>query len=90
MYSRVTTIINKTGLHARPASDFIQCASKFESKIIMKKTGEFKEIDAKSILNVLVAGFVKGTEIEITAEGPDEKSAVDTLVDLIENGFGEV
>jgi len=88
MYRRGTQIINASGLHARPASDFVKTAKSFESRIIICKVGE-EEVNAKSIMRILTAGMSKGTKIEISAEGPDEKEAVDSLVTLIEGGFGE-
>jgi len=88
MYSRETQIINASGLHARPASDFVKAAKTFESKIVICRAGE-EEVNAKSIMRILSAGMSKGTKIGISAEGPDEKEAVDSLVTLIESGFGE-
>lgn len=93
MYSRTTTIINKTGLHARPASDFVAQADKFASKISIARVNKIDEDDdeanAKSIVMLLSMGLSKGTEVEISAKGVDEKEAVDTLVEMIESGFGE-
>ena len=82
-----TTIINKTGIHARPASVFVQKASSFKSKIQLKAKG--KTVDAKSILMIMSMGLVKGTEVTIVADGPDEAAAVDTLKAMIDDGFGE-
>ena len=87
MYSQKVTVENKTGLHARPASVFVQTASKFKSNITVQK--DEKSINAKSILNIMTLGAVKGVEITISAEGPDEEAAVKTLVDLIKSKFGE-
>ncbi|HIY08072.1 MAG TPA: HPr family phosphocarrier protein [Firmicutes bacterium] len=89
MYSRKVTIQNRTGLHARPASDFIACASKFKSKITIKRVGEEDDANAKSIVMLLSLGLGQGTEVEITAKGEDEVEAVDALVALIETKFGE-
>ena len=71
MYSRKVTIQNRTGLHARPASDFIACASKFKSKITIKRVGEEDDANAKSIVMLLSLGLGQGTEVEITAKGED-------------------
>ncbi len=90
MYSRITRIINETGLHARPASDFIACAKSFESKIKLRRTDGDKTVDAKSIILLMTLALSKGTEIELIASGADEKEAVDSLVALIESGFEEV
>ena len=91
MYKRTTTIKNATGLHARPASDVIGAAGKFESRIILRRLGgaEDEDANAKSIVNVLSLGLCQGEEVEIEATGPDEKNAVDKLVDLIDSKFGE-
>lgn len=89
MVTKQTTIINQTGLHARPASEFVSAATKFKSKITIKRIGSDKEANVKSIVFVLSLGLTKGTAVEISASGEDEAQAVDTLVALIESGFGE-
>jgi phosphocarrier protein len=78
---------NKSGLHARPAAVFVQTASKFKSRIIIK-TNE-KEADAKSILKVLALGANQGSKIILEVEGEDEEEALKTLSELIESGLGE-
>lgn len=87
MFSKNVTIVNPTGLHARPASQFVQTAGKYESTIFIVKDGN--EINAKSIMGVMAGGLSQGTEIEIKAEGADEQAAVEALAELIETGFGE-
>ena len=87
MTQKTITIENKTGIHARPASIFFQTATKFKSKIQLQAKG--KTIDAKSILMIMSMGLVKGTEVTIIADGPDEAEAVKALKDLIESKFGE-
>lgn len=90
MYSRKTTIINRSGLHARPASDLTLKAKEFASEItIVNLDKEPLDINVKSILKVLAAAIPMGARVEIRAEGNDEREAVDTLVQLIEAGFGE-
>ena len=91
MYTRKAKVINKTGLHARPASDLTMKAKRFESDILLRNMDkeDAESINVKSIMKVLASGITCGTQIEITAEGRDEKTAVDTLIDLIESGFGE-
>ena len=90
MYVKETKIINKTGLHARPASDFILEAKKYDSKVnIRRKADDSDFVNAKSIARLLAEGFQMGDIIEISAEGSDEVEAVDNLVALIETGFGE-
>ena len=87
MTEATTTIANKTGIHARPASVFVQTASKFKSKVQIKAKG--KTVDAKSILMIMSMGLVKGTEITIAADGPDEADAVQALKKLVDDKFGE-
>ncbi len=87
MRSEKFTILNETGLHARPASVFVNTAAKFKSDLKLQK-GE-KQANAKSILAVLALGITKGTEITITAQGPDEEEAVSKLAELINAGFNE-
>ena len=87
MTQKTSTIENKTGIHARPASIFVQTATKFKSKIQLQAKG--KTIDAKSILMIMSMGLVKGTEVTIIADGPDEAEAVKALKDLIDSKFGE-
>lgn len=91
MYTRTTTIMNATGLHARPASDFVALASKFKSYILIRRKGADEDEDgnAKSIVNLLALGLAQGEEVELEANGEDEKSAVDSLIDLIDSKFGE-
>jgi phosphocarrier protein HPr len=90
MVKKATVIKNKTGLHARPASDFVQKASKFQSNITIRRTGEEDdEANAKSIILLLSLGLCQGEEVEIIAKGQDEKEAVNSLIELIDSGFGE-
>lgn len=83
MYSKEITVSNDVGLHARPATFFIQKANEYKSSIWVEK--DQHRINAKSLLGVLSLGIVKGTSINIVADGVDEEKAVDALVDLIEN-----
>ena len=76
---------NQVGLHARPATFFIQKANEFDSSIWVEK--EERRVNAKSLLGVLSLGIVGGTSIRIIADGKDEKEAVESLVSLIESGF---
>ncbi len=84
---------NKVGLHARPASLFVQAATKFKSDINIfcqdPETKEDRNANAKSILGILTLGVFNGMEITIKAEGEDEDAAVDALVTLVEENFGE-
>jgi phosphotransferase system HPr (HPr) family protein len=87
MESREVTIKNKSGLHARPAHAFVQAATKFNSKITISKGS--RTGSGKSIVNIIALGLTQGTEITISAEGEDEKQAVDTLIELVNSKFGE-
>ena len=80
-------LIRRIGLHARPATYFIQKANEFKSGIWVEK--EERRVNAKSLLGVLSLGIVQGTTITLIADGTDEKEAVDALADLIENQIGE-
>ena len=88
MVKKQVEIINKTGLHARPASDFVMAAKKFESKITVCREGG-EPVNAKSVVRLLAEGIGQGTVIEIAADGADEEAALAELVGLVESGFGE-
>jgi phosphocarrier protein len=90
MYTRTTKIVNESGIHARPASDFVQAAGKFKSDIEICRTDNKTFANAKSIIFLLSLGLSQDSEVCIRAEGSDEVQAVDTLINLIESGFGEV
>ena len=87
MISRSVTIRNSQGLHARPATFFIQKANSFKSSIWVEK--EDCRVNAKSLLGVLSLGIVKGTTITLIADGADETDAVAGLVALVESEFSE-
>ena len=87
MYSKDVEVKNQVGLHARPATFFIQKANEFKSSIWVEK--EDRRVNAKSLLGVLSLGIMGGTTIRIIAGGPDEETAVDELVKLVETGFAE-
>ena len=87
MYVKEVKVQNKVGLHARPATFFIQKANEFKSAIWVEK--EERRVNAKSLLGVLSLGIVGGTEIKIIFDGTDEQLAVDSLVKLVESGFAE-
>ena len=87
MYVREVTVQNHVGLHARPATFFIQKANEFKSSIWVEK--EERRVNAKSLLGVLSLGIVGGTSIRIIADGADEEQAVEGLIALVESGFAE-
>jgi phosphocarrier protein HPr len=78
---------NQVGLHARPATFFIQRANEYKSSIWVEK--EERRVNAKSLLGVLSLGIVGGTQIRIIADGSDEQQAVEGLTKLINSGFKE-
>lgn len=85
MYMKEATVNNQVGLHARPATFFIQKANEFKCSIWVEK--DERRVNAKSLLGVLSLGIVKGTTINLIADGVDEKEAVDGLVELISSNF---
>ena len=90
MYKRTVKVNNASGLHARPGSDFVHEAAKYGSKITIRRLDEEEDpVNAKSIAFVLSLGVGKGIEVELAADGEDEKEAIDTLCTFIENGLGE-
>ena len=80
-------IINKLGLHARASAKLTQIANQFESDIWLEKN--YKKVNAKSIMGVMMLAASQGTNIIITTEGPDEKEALNSIVALINDFFGE-
>jgi len=87
MYVKDVVVQNQVGLHARPATFFIQKANEFKSSIWVEK--EERRVNAKSLLGVLSLGIIGGTTIRIIADGSDEQQAIDGLVGLVESGFAE-
>ncbi len=87
MYMKEAVVNNQVGLHARPATFFIQKANEYKSSIWVEK--DERRVNAKSLLGVLSLGIVKGTAITLIADGSDEQEAVDALVELISNNFSE-
>lgn len=87
MLKQTTTIINKLGLHARAAAKFVTQASMFTSEIILKRNEQ--EVNGKSIMGVMMLAAAKGSEVELIIDGEDEAVAMQSLLELIENRFGE-
>ena len=85
--SKEVTINNQVGLHARPATFFIQKANEFKSSIWIER--DERRVNAKSLLGVLSLGIVKGTTVNIVADGVDENEAIATLSELIDSDFSE-
>lgn len=82
------TVVNKYGLHARPAMQLVELANGFGSKIELSTNSI--TVDGKSIMSVMRLGAAKGTILNVVADGQDAKEAVDAIVGLISDGFGEM
>lgn len=90
MYTERTRIVNDTGIHARPAGEFAQTAKQFACKITVRNiTAGGDSVNAKSLVRIMGEEFVKGSEIEIAADGEGEKEAVEKLIALVDSGFNE-
>lgn len=87
MKKAAVVIPNETGLHARPASMLVDEASSYDSKMEIVYNG--REVNAKSIMGVMSLGISQDAEIVVQAKGDDEEEAVQAIVDLVEDGFGE-
>ncbi len=87
MYVKDVVVQNQVGLHARPATFFIQKANEYKSSIWVEK--DERRVNAKSLLGVLSLGILGGTSIRIIADGVDEQNAVDDLVELVQSVFAE-
>ncbi|HEV8364651.1 MAG TPA: HPr family phosphocarrier protein [Gemmatimonadaceae bacterium] len=87
MIERVVTIANKNGLHARPAAEIVKLAAKFKSDIRLAR--DDLEVNGKSIMGVMMLAAEFGAALNVRADGPDAKEAVDALSTLISNRFGE-
>lgn len=85
MFSKEVVVQNQVGLHARPATFFIQKANEYKSTIWVSK--DERKVNAKSLLGVLSLGITRGTSITIIADGADQQEAVDALVELISSNF---
>ncbi|MDR2592617.1 MAG: HPr family phosphocarrier protein [Chitinispirillales bacterium] len=87
MFEKDVTVVNKLGIHARPAGSIVRAASTFKSKVELVKDGN--TADAKSIMNVMMLAASKGTVISVRADGEDEQEAVQAVISLFENKFNE-
>lgn len=87
MYTLTVRILNRTGLHARPATLFVETACRFTCDVRVAKGDQ--EVDAKSILSLMLLEAVGGTELIIKAHGEDEVLAVNSLAELVESNFDE-
>jgi phosphocarrier protein HPr len=87
MTSRSAPVVNQLGMHARAAAKFVHLAARFQSQITVAR--DTREMDGKSIMGLLLLAASLGTTITISAEGADEREAVDGLCALVSSGFGE-
>ncbi len=85
--TRILRIQNERGLHARPAARFVECAGSFDADITVTRDGE--TVPGTSIMGLLMFGAGAGSELEISATGPDAAAALDALEALLASGFGE-
>jgi len=83
------SISNRLGLHARPAMSFVDAAGAFQSCVRVRRADSEDAVDGKSIMQLLMLAATRGTELEISAEGPDAEDATRRLRELVESGFGE-
>ena len=87
MQNKTVTIVNKLGLHARAAAKFVTLASSFESDIQLARNGQ--QVNGKSIMGVMMLAASRETELDLSADGPDESTAIEKLSALIASRFGE-
>ena len=87
MVTRSVEVSNPLGLHARAAARFVHLATRFTSQIRVAR--DAKVMDGKSIMGILLLAAARGTTLVISADGPDEANAVDSLIELVASGFGE-
>jgi len=79
--------VNRAGMHARPAADFVKLAGRFAANVTIKKDG--LEVNGKSIMGVLMLAAEQGSTLKLTASGEDAEAAVEALADLVKRGFEE-
>ncbi len=87
MHKETFTIVNRLGLHARAAAQFVQTANRFNADVTVEKDG--MEVNGKSIMGILMLAAPKGSTIVVSADGADAEAAFSALGQLIKDGFGE-
>ncbi|MDG2424810.1 MAG: HPr family phosphocarrier protein [Phycisphaerales bacterium] len=87
--SAIVTIENRLGLHARPAMMFAETAMRFDSDITVQRSNQDSIVDGKSIMQLMMLAAVRGTELTLTANGPDAETALEELAELVNNRFNE-
>ncbi|MCK5457786.1 MAG: HPr family phosphocarrier protein [Melioribacteraceae bacterium] len=88
MIEKTITIINNAGLHTRPAATIVKIASKFQSEFFIFKDG--LNINGKSIIGVMTLAAAKGSELNLTFDGADEKEMSEAIIDYFNRGFNEL
>ncbi len=87
MVSRNVTVVNQLGMHARAAAKFVHLATRYQAHVRVARDG--REMDGKSIMGILLLAAARGTTITISADGSDEREAIEALSALVASGFGE-
>ncbi len=87
MTTKQLTVLNKLGIHARPAAQFVRVAGRFQSDVTVEKDDE--SVDGKSIMGLMMLAVGCGAVIKVTADGPDEEETLQALQELVESKFGE-
>ena len=87
MTSQAVKVVNQLGMHARAAAKFVHLATRYEARVRVAR--DTREMDGKSIMGILLLAAARGSTITISAEGIDERDAVNALVALVRSGFGE-
>jgi phosphocarrier protein HPr len=87
MVSRTVTVVNRLGMHARAAAKFVHLAAKYQARVQVAR--EARVMDGKSIMGILLLAAARGTAITISADGADERDAIEALAALVASGFGE-
>jgi phosphocarrier protein HPr len=87
MTSRSITVVNQLGMHARAAAKFVHLATRYQSAVRVARDG--RQMDGKSIMGILLLAAACGSTLTISADGSDEREAVEALTSLIASGFGE-
>ena len=88
MPTATVTLVNKLGLHARAAAKFVNLAKTFSSTVSLTKEGN--EVDGKSIMNVMLLAAPLGSDLTLRVEGEDAQGAFESLLELVNDGFGEL
>ena len=89
MIQRVVRVENELGLHARAAANLVKLTARFESDIKLSRRNNNQRIDGKSILGILLLAAAQGTELEVTVDGRDEEAAMEGIISLFKDRFGE-